>query len=318
MSTKFQRPSGRFDGDSSLRNRKLFQSAIKQAISAVDVDSNFNYLIDACNKLDDSIQTVALSGIPGAKEPSNNGKFLTTDGNNVAFTFVEAGNIANNAVTLPKLQIGNVGELISWDSTQQPITVAKGTENHVLTANAAGIPPEFKDPSQNEFIKAALKLLVPAGTIFYWGGSVAPSGYILADGSSVSRTTYSDLFDVFGTTYGAGDGTTFGIPDLRGRVIIAPDAMGGTAANRVTAPTALGNFGGEEKHQLTIGELPAHNFTTTLNWQTGVLSGSSDVRKIFFDDNLGSTAQKSTNTIGSNTPHNNMQPYIVLNAIIKT
>ena len=55
---------------------------------------------------------------------------------------------------------------------------------------------------------------VPAGTILPFGGSTAPDGYLFADGSAVSRTDYADLFAVYGTTFGAGDGsTTFNIPD---------------------------------------------------------------------------------------------------------
>ena len=59
------------------------------------------------------------------------------------------------------------------------------------------------------------------GEIYMYAGSVAPSGFLLCDGSSVSRSAYAELFDVIGTNFGQGDGsTTFGIPDLRGRVIV--------------------------------------------------------------------------------------------------
>ena len=57
------------------------------------------------------------------------------------------------------------------------------------------------------------------GTIKMWSGAAAPSGYLLCDGSAVSRATYADLFAVCGTAFGAGNGTTtFNLPDLRGRV----------------------------------------------------------------------------------------------------
>lgn len=59
------------------------------------------------------------------------------------------------------------------------------------------------------------------GLIFPYAGSTAPAGFLLCDGSAVSRTTYADLFALIGTTYGAGDGsTTFNVPDLRGSVIV--------------------------------------------------------------------------------------------------
>lgn len=64
-------------------------------------------------------------------------------------------------------------------------------------------------------IAGAVTNLIPVGTILPYGGSTAPEGYLLCNGQAVSRTTYSDLFDVIGTTYGTGDGnTTFNLPAL--------------------------------------------------------------------------------------------------------
>lgn len=81
-----------------------------------------------------------------------------------------------------------------------------------------------------------------------FAGSVAPEGYLLCDGSAVSRSEYSDLFTSIGTTYGSGDGSsTFNIPNLSGRVVIG-----------VSQSHALGSTGGEATHVLTSTELPAH------------------------------------------------------------
>jgi microcystin-dependent protein len=72
------------------------------------------------------------------------------------------------------------------------------------------------------------------GTVLDFAGAVAPAGWLLCDGSSVSRTTYANLFSVIGTTHGSGDGsTTFSLPDGRGRVIAGKGDMGGTAAGRL-------------------------------------------------------------------------------------
>lgn len=66
-------------------------------------------------------------------------------------------------------------------------------------------------------IGAVLDELSPPGTIKMHGGGSAPTGYLLCDGSAVSRTTYADLFSVIGTTFGIGDGSsTFNLPDFRG------------------------------------------------------------------------------------------------------
>jgi microcystin-dependent protein len=62
---------------------------------------------------------------------------------------------------------------------------------------------------------------VPAGTIAAYAGPAAPNGWLICDGSAVSRSAYGSLYAAIGTTYGVGDGqTTFGLPDLRGRVVV--------------------------------------------------------------------------------------------------
>ena len=111
---------------------------------------------------------------------------------------------------------------------------------------------------------AAVSVLMPTGTILPYAGTAAPTGYLLCDGSAISRATNSDLFTLIGTTYGVGDGsTTFNIPDLRGRVIAGQDDMGGTSANTLTDAQAdqLGGTLGAEDHTLTSAEsgMPAHS-----------------------------------------------------------
>lgn len=81
-----------------------------------------------------------------------------------------------------------------------------------------------------------------------FAGSVAPEGWLLCDGSAVSRETYASLYSVIGDSYGSGDGsTTFNLPDLTGRVII------GSSSSHPVASS-----GGEESHVLLASEIPAH------------------------------------------------------------
>jgi microcystin-dependent protein len=88
-----------------------------------------------------------------------------------------------------------------------------------------------------------------AGSIYMFAGSTAPQGFLLCDGSAVSRTTYATLFDTIGTTYGAGDGsTTFNLPDMSGRVPVG-----------VSQSYALASTGGEEGHVLLSSEIPTHS-----------------------------------------------------------
>lgn len=74
-----------------------------------------------------------------------------------------------------------------------------------------------------------------AGIVVPFAGASAPDGFLLCSGSAVSRSTYSRLFSVIGTTFGVGDGsTTFNLPDMRGRAAAGKDNMGGTSAGRLT------------------------------------------------------------------------------------
>lgn len=116
---------------------------------------------------------------------------------------------------------------------------------------------------------AILALLLPIGIALPYSGSTAPTGFILAYGQAISRTTYSAYFAIVGTTYGSGDGsTTFNVPDYRGRVIAGKDNMGGSAASRLTNSgtgnpsidgSTLGAAGGVDRHTLTLAQLAAHD-----------------------------------------------------------
>jgi len=75
--------------------------------------------------------------------------------------------------------------------------------------------------------------LVPTGAVFHFAAATAPSGYLVCDGSAISRTEYADLFAIVETTYGAGNGsTTFNLPDLRGEFIRGLDEGRGVDTGR--------------------------------------------------------------------------------------
>ena len=143
-----------------------------------------------------------------------------------------------------------------------------------------------------------------AGVITMYGGTAAPLGTLLCNGTEVSRTTYSRLFDVIGTIYGAGNGTgTFNLPNLQGRVPV------GLKASEPVFNT-LGNIGGTGAHTLTVNEIPPHTHTYLGVNSQGAFSGG---------DNVAENDPRPTETTGSTgggLAHNNLQPYIVLNYII--
>jgi microcystin-dependent protein len=164
---------------------------------------------------------------------------------------------------------------------------------------------------------------VPIGSVTAFAGSAAPSGWLLCGGQTVSRTQYSGLFLTIGTTYGAGDGsTTFALPDLRGRTIAGEDDMGGTAANRLTSAGSgvnglvLGATGGSQTHTLTTTEMPVHSHELQRNNQAAT-SVSADASGLYQSSaNTGAT-YTNTQAAGSGGAHNNTQPTMILNYIIK-
>lgn len=104
-----------------------------------------------------------------------------------------------------------------------------------------------------------------SGVLMQYAGATAPDGWLLADGSAVSRTDYEDLFTAIGVTYGIGDGsTTFNVPNLKGRVVVGLDGAD-------TAFDALGETGGTatHTHTATTDSSGAHTHTVASHTHTG-------------------------------------------------
>lgn len=155
------------------------------------------------------------------------------------------------------------------------------------------------------------------GEVRDWSGAstTVPNGWLPCDGSSQLRSAYPALFATIGTTYGAADGTHFNLPDYRGRVLVGLDNMGGSDAGRLSVANTLGGSGGAETHTLTSGEMPAHEHEIEVATQTaGSAVNVSSTNNVSPAGNI-SGAVKPT---GGGLPHNNMQPYILVNKIIRT
>jgi microcystin-dependent protein len=135
-------------------------------------------------------------------------KISTTVGSNTAFALGTSNTVSN--VSLVKMD-GSHGQGITSGIN---IIDQTGKQYAPLAANIIS-------QATIQGATTTIAPLVPAGTIMAWAGSTAPSGYVLADGSALSRTTYAALFAICGTTFGVGDGTTtFTLPSLTGRTVI--------------------------------------------------------------------------------------------------
>lgn len=160
-------------------------------------------------------------------------------------------------------------------------------------------------------LDAMMAAVVPpaSGLIVGWPSDTPPAHWLICNGQLVSRTTYADLFAAIGTTYGVGDGSsTFAVPDFRGRAPV----LYGAGPDRTWT---LGQQGGEETHALSIAELPAHTHVTgdanPAAYDTAGAGGFYAVN----DATLGLT--ENTESTGGGNAHQNLQPSLVINFIIK-
>jgi len=186
---------------------------------------------------------------------------------------------------------------------------------------------------------------VPTGTVVDFAGSTAPDGWLICNGQFASRTAYAALFAVIGTIYGTGDGsTTFNLPDARGRVTAGLDNMGGSDAGRMTTlggRATLGGSGGAQTHTLDQTQMPSHSHSGTTSQDGAHTHGTSPGGTLLGANDTGFGLRADTGTLvnyataissdgsahahnfttkatGGGGAHNNVQPTLFLNKIIKT
>jgi len=166
---------------------------------------------------------------------------------------------------------------------------------------------------------------IPTATIVPWSDSSIPSGFLECNGAAVSRSTYSALFAIVGTTYGAGDGaTTFNVPDLQDNVAVGKSGTKALASTGgANTVTSTGNVGGSTANAtLSTAQLASHS-------HTGGGGGGQAVSVAPEASALSSNP--STGNTGSGTGHQHnmsatftgdatsvVQPYLTIIYIIKT
>jgi microcystin-dependent protein len=151
------------------------------------------------------------------------------------------------------------------------------------------------------------------GEIRMFAGNFAPAGWMFCEGQLLPISEYETLFNLIGTTYGGDGQSTFGLPDLRGRI---PVHQG----NNFT----LAEMGGAEEITLTVNQIPAHSHPLLAANATGndpnsnnnVLAESTAVSLYVLGSPTAAMAPQSISSTGGSQPHTDVQPYLCVDFII--
>lgn len=286
------------------------------------VSSNFGSLSVSGGAAAESLM-VSNEATAGALHVSGNASLATVSGNVGVGTAtpskkldvvggdvqVSGGGLLVSSTTLLATASGNVGVGTVAPSAKLDVGGGLRVSGEALLATSGGnvgigtISPEQKLHVVGR-VRDLTGFLAPVGGILMFGGNIAPEGWLLCNGSAVSRVTYADLFSVVGATFGSGDGvSTFNLPDFRRRVSVG---AGGTGTP--TLPSSIGATGGEERHILTVAEIPSH----THNYKDLNVNGSAE-----FPSGDGHFGFGPTEPTGGGQSHNIIQPSLVVNFIIK-
>lgn len=219
-----------------------------------------------------SVYMVSAAGGAGMEIRQGYTTIVSCDGSSSGMRFsintppLAAG--SNTQVQLNASGILGASANLTFDGTTLALTGSQTISNNLTVSGSETVTGSLA--VTGTITGGAATAFVPSGALMPYAGSSAPTGWLLAAGQAVSRTTYAALFAAVGTTYGNGDGsTTFNLPDLRGRSAFGRDDMNGTAVNRITnavsgiTGTTLGATGGDQNlatHTHTVTD-PGHGHT---------------------------------------------------------
>lgn len=280
--------------------------------------------------------TTFIGNLTGNVSGTVSGRAGSADRLTSATTFrfsgdVTADDIVFDGQTGGTLKVFNT-ELSNEIVSGKDVVLSSQADDEFLINRTTGSTGLKKISRQNLF--SAIEGIVPVGTVVPFAGTAAPIGWLLCDGSEVLISVYGELHDVIGTTYKASPTSGyFALPDLRGRMILGPDNMGGTSANVTTAAAAdvVGAKSGNEKITVTTENLPEHEHDMRGDsgdqyYAIRDVSGTpNDNEAIIYDSPTGTGAGQAYPSSGGvlldtgetlGNPLEIMNPYLTMNFII--
>lgn len=156
------------------------------------------------------------------------------------------------------------------------------------------------------------------GEIRMFAGNFAPRSWAFCDGQLLAVSQNDALFSLFGTIYGGDGRTTFGLPDMRGRLPLHQGAGPGLSERR------LGSKGGTEQVTLTTNQLPPHNHTISASSSDAESANNNPVgnvlavsgAKIYGEDHALDLNSSTLSNTGGSHPHTNLMPTLCVNFIV--
>lgn len=331
---------------------------IEQAVAGVQTITmaNANYTLTNLNGVLDEARNMVLrvqgtnSGIYQVIIPSNQTKFYVVSNNTTGGYAITIGISGGSVISIPNgttAQVYTDGTNTysaqtgsSGDFTINGNLTVTGNETEVGTLNASTLsvsnaatfavgptaPTATTGTNTTQlattaFVNssiAATPVPTVSGSIVMWPTASAPTGYLLCDGTAVSRSTYSTLFTLFGTTFGTGDGsTTFNLPNY---------------TNRMPYGTTIGSTGGSADAVVvththtatsTVTDPGHHHLGSVYNYYNGSTGGGGYVSGInqstaTTDSTTGITVATTNASAGVSGTNANLPPYLGINFIIKT
>ncbi|HAZ43925.1 MAG TPA: hypothetical protein DDW76_15920 [Cyanobacteria bacterium UBA11369] len=271
----------------------------------------------------------------GTKTPNDK---LEVSGNIKATGAIKpsAGNNENFGIMFPK-DPGGGGDDAAWiryyarsgEACTLEIGISNDADDHIALMPQNGyVGIGTNTPSATLHVNGRIKdktgWVMPVGTILPYAGATAPEGWLLCQGQELDKTQennkYKDLFDVIAHRYTQnGSGNKFKLPNLQGRVPVGFSNEGEF--------NSLGKTGGNKTHTLTVNEMPSHNHGVNDPGHNHQINPGDSGGQGRCDDASGggrsATWTERANTgisiqyTGGGQAHNNLQPYITVNYIIK-